>query len=114
MTSEVDTQPVAMTADQRQQFDRDGSLIIRAALSESEVAFYGDALDRVYAAEQAAGRLSAEGALHLLSAVTNCPDAVGLVNHPKTFPFVWPTRGWNAHISHSPLDVHPPIRVQKP
>lgn len=114
MTSQVDTQPVAMTADQREQFDRDGYLIIRGALSESEVAFYADALDRVYAAEQAAGRLSAEGALHLLSAVTNCPHAVGLIDHPKTFPFVWSILGWNAHIYHSHLDMHPPIRVQKP
>ena len=114
MTSQVDAQPVAMTADQREQFDRDGYLIIRGALTESEVAFYVDALDRVYAAEQAAGRLSADNAMHLLSAVTNCPDAVGLIDHPRTFPLVWSILGWNVHIYHSHLDVHPPIRVRKP
>jgi ectoine hydroxylase len=73
-----------------------------------------DAIDRVYAAQQAAGRLSPDGAMHLLSAVTNCPDAAGLIDHPRTFPLVWSMLGWNVHVYHSHLDVHPPIRVPKP
>ena len=52
--------------------------------------------------------------MHLLSAVTHCPDAAGLIDHPRTFPMVWSMIGWNVHIYHSHLDVHPPIRVQKP
>ena len=51
----------AMTAQQRAQFEQDGILLIRGALSESEVAFYGDGLDRVYAAQQAVGRVSPGG-----------------------------------------------------
>ena len=114
MTRPPDAQTAAMTAQQREQFEQDGYLILRNALTPDEVEFYVAALDRVYATEQAAGRLSPEGALHLLSAVTNCPDAVGLIDHPKTFPLVWSMLGWNAHIYHSHLDVHPPIRVPKP
>jgi ectoine hydroxylase-related dioxygenase (phytanoyl-CoA dioxygenase family) len=115
MTSLADTDVMTpMTAQQRDEFEENGFLIIRGALTEGEVAFYNEAIDRVYAAEQAAGRLSPEGAMHLLSAVTNCPDAVGLIDHPRTFPLVWAMLGWNVHIYHSHLDIHPPIRVTKP
>jgi hypothetical protein len=115
MTSPANTDVVApMTPDQRAEFERSGFLVIPGALSEPEVAFYSDAIDRAHAAQQAAGRLSPDGAMHLLSAVTNCPDAAGLIDHPRTFPLVWSMLGWNVHIYHSHLDVHPPVRVPKP
>lgn len=115
MTSLADSDVIApMTAQQREEFEENGFFILRGALSESEVAFYAGAIDRVYEAEKAAGRLSPEGAMHLLSAVTHCPDAAGLIDHPKTFPMVWSMIGWNVHIYHSHLDVHPPIRAKKP
>jgi ectoine hydroxylase len=115
MSSLADSDVAApMTAQQREEFEENGFLIIRGALSESEVGFYADAIDRVYEAEKAAGRVSPEGAMHLLSAVTHCPDAAGLIDHPRTFPLVWSMLGWNVHIYHSHLDVHPPIRVKKP
>jgi ectoine hydroxylase len=115
MTSLADSDVAApMTPQQREEFEENGFLIIRGALSQDEVAFYAGAIDRVYEAEKAAGRLSPEGAMHLLSAVNNCPDAAGLIDHPRTFPLVWSMIGWNVHIYHSHLDVHPPIRVKKP
>jgi ectoine hydroxylase len=52
--------------------------------------------------------------VHLLSAVANCPEVAGLIDHPATFPYVWSTLGWNIHVHHSHLDVHPPIRVHMP
>ena len=58
-----------------------------------------------------AGSLGPDGSMHLLSAVANCPEIAGLTDHPATFPYVWSTLGWNIHIYHSHLDVHPPIRV---
>jgi ectoine hydroxylase-related dioxygenase (phytanoyl-CoA dioxygenase family) len=113
----ADTQAAALTPmskEQREQFEEDGYLVIRGALSESEVAYYEQAIDRVYAAEREAGRLSPEGSMHKLSAVASCPEAVGLIDHPNTFPLVWSILGWNLHIYHSHLDVHPPIRIEKP
>ena len=53
-------------------------------------------------------------AMHQLEAVANCPDAVGLIDHPRTFPLVWSILGWNVHIYHSHLDVHPQIKHEKP
>lgn len=103
-----------MSKEQREQFERDGYLVIPGALSAAEVEHYTAVIDRVYAAEQEAGRLSPEGAMHILSAVHRCPEVVPLVDHPTTFPLVWSILGWNVHIYHSHLDVHPPIRVPKP
>ena len=52
--------------------------------------------------------------MHLLSAVANCPEVARLTDNPATFPYVWSTLGWNIHIYHSHLDVHPPVRVPMP
>ena len=103
-----------MTAQQQAAFDRDGYVLIRGALGPDEVARARDAIDRVYACREQAGSLDYGGSMHLLSAVANCPPLVGLTDHPATFPFVWSTLGWNIHIYHSHLDVHPPIRVPVP
>jgi Phytanoyl-CoA dioxygenase (PhyH) len=114
ITAGSDEQVMPMTAEQHEQFDRDGFLIIRGALSPDEVSFYRDALDRVYANASAEGRLGADGSLHLLSAVTNCPEAAGLIDHPATFSYVWSMLGWNVHIYHSHVDVHPPLKTRRP
>jgi ectoine hydroxylase len=99
---------------EREQFERDGFLVIRGALKPDEVEFYRDALDRVYAAEQADGRVAPGASMHQLSAVANCPEAVGLIDHPVTFPYVWSILGWNVHAYHSHLDVHPQLPSQRP
>ena len=103
-----------MNAELREQFERDGYLVIKGALSETEVDYYSAALDRVYDREIAAGRVQPGKAMHQLSAVANCPEAVGLIDHPNTFPLVWSILGWNVHIYHSHLDVHPQIKERKP
>jgi len=103
-----------MSAEEREQFDRDGFVIIRDALTPREVAYYAAALDRVHAEHEALGKLAQDGSLHRLSAVASCPELASLVDHPQTFPYVWGTLGWNVHIYHSHLDVHPPIREPKP
>ena len=103
-----------MTARQREEFERNGYLVVRGALSAGEVEFYAGELDRVYRAEQAAGRVAPGAAMHKMSAVAACPAMVRLIDHPNTFPLVWSVLGWNIHIYHSHLDVHPPIRSPKP
>ncbi len=102
-----------MSAESRAQFERDGFLVIRGALRPDEVEFYRDALDRVYAAQVAAGTIQAGAAMHQINAIANCREAIGLVDHPSTFPLVWSTLGWNIHIYHSHLDVHPKVTAPK-
>jgi ectoine hydroxylase len=73
-----------------------------------------EALDWVHAAEAAACALGPDGSMHLLSAAAHPPGLAGLIDHPATFGHVWPVLGWNIHIYHSHLDVHPPIQVPMP
>jgi hypothetical protein len=110
MTSTVAQAWAPMTAEQSVQFERDGYLVLRGALTPQEVTAYSAALDRVYATQPHA----ADGSLHVLSAVSSCPDVVGLLDHPKAFPLVWSVLGWNVHVYHSHLDVHPPLLAPKP
>jgi len=58
--------------DARAQFERDGFIVIRDALTADETARYRDALDRVYLAAEQAGRIKPGGPLHQLSAVAHC------------------------------------------
>ncbi|HET6215319.1 MAG TPA: phytanoyl-CoA dioxygenase family protein, partial [Micromonosporaceae bacterium] len=103
-----------MSTEQRERFDRDGYLILRAALRPDEVRAYADAVGRVYAHAAAERSLGRECSLHRLSAVTSCPDLVGLIDHPATFPLVWSLLGWNLHIYHSHIDVHPQVVGERP
>lgn len=104
----------AMTEAEREQFDRDGYLIIPNALSQDQLAYYQEAIDRVYTAAQADGTVAAGASMHQLSAVANCAEAIGLLDHPKTFSYVWSILGWNVHVYHSHLDVHPPLPARRP
>jgi ectoine hydroxylase-related dioxygenase (phytanoyl-CoA dioxygenase family) len=103
-----------MSGAEREQFDRDGYLIIRGALNQDEVGFYRDALDRVYSSQEAAGKIAPGTSMHQLSAVANCAEAAGLMDHPSTFSYIWSILGWNVHIYHSHLDVHPPLPSKRP
>jgi ectoine hydroxylase-related dioxygenase (phytanoyl-CoA dioxygenase family) len=102
-----------MSADERAQFDRDGFLVIPSVLDLDEVAIARTAILR--AREQAArtGGLGATGALHQLSAVTSCPELAFLLDHPVAFKYIWSILGWNIHVYHSHIDVHPQIQEQQ-
>ncbi|WP_245673780.1 phytanoyl-CoA dioxygenase family protein [Actinoplanes rectilineatus] len=117
MTTPTSTQHhpgVAMTDEQRADFERDGFLVVPGVLSPDEVAHYEAAVDRVYAEWQATGGLAADRSLHQLNAVESCPDLAPLLDHPKVFGLVWSMLGWNVHVYHSHLDVHPPLTEKKP
>jgi ectoine hydroxylase len=98
-----------MTHELRQQFEQDGYLIIKDVLSEDEVNFYTGAIDRLY---EKSGHTGAS--MHMLSAISNCPELAGLIDHPRTLPFVWSILGWNCHVYHSHIDVHPQVVEQPP
>ena len=103
-----------MTPEQRADFDRDGFLVIRSALRPDEVGRYRAAVDRVRQEQAATGGLAPDGSLHLLGAVGSCPELAGLLDHPAVFGLVWSVLGWNVHVHHSHLDVHPPVIGERP
>jgi ectoine hydroxylase len=97
-----------MTAQERAEFDRDGFLIIRSVLNQDEVARARTAILRYR--EKAGGT----GALHQLSAVAACPELAFLLDHPAAFRYIWSLLGWNIHVYHSHIDVHPQITERRP
>jgi ectoine hydroxylase len=99
---------------ERERFEQDGYLIIKGALTRDEVLYYREALDRAYLSAEAAGLVAPGGSLHWLGAVAHCPQVAGLVDHPATFPYVWSLLGWNIHVYHSHVDVHPPLAAPRP
>jgi ectoine hydroxylase len=114
LTTSTTAIPAGITPEQRADFDRDGYIIVPGVLSAAEIAHYTAAVDDVYAAHAATGDLGPDGQLHKLSAVASCPPLAGLASHPTVFPLVWSILGWNVHIYHSHLDVHPTVTERTP
>lgn len=104
----------AITPEQRAEFDRQGVLMIRNALTEDHRARLEDAVDRVYAEEKAGGRLKDDGTLHLLGFLTRAEEFAELLTLPTTFPYVWGLAGWNIYTHHNHLDVTPPAPADRP
>jgi ectoine hydroxylase len=105
---------VAMTSEQRTRFEKDGYLVVPGVLDEEEVARYASAVDQVYDRQAQANGLGANGSLHMLSAVAQCPSLAPLLDHPNVFGLVWSMLGWNVHVYHSHLDVHPRVAADRP
>ena len=104
----------AITPEQREEFQREGILLIRGALTEEHRARLEAAVDRVYAQEREAGRLKSDGTLHLLGFLDRDELFGELLTHPGTFPYVWGLAGWNIYSHHNHLDVTPPNPSEEP
>jgi ectoine hydroxylase len=108
MTQVIAPDWTPMTDAEREQFDRDGYLVVRSVLDSTEIEKARDAI--LQYRKKAVGT----GTLHQLSAIAACPELAFLVNHPRAFRYIWSLLGWNIHIYHSHIDVHPQIREKKP
>nr|WP_296068994.1 phytanoyl-CoA dioxygenase family protein [uncultured Actinoplanes sp.] len=104
----------AITPEQRAEFQRQGILLIRDALSPAERDRLETAVDRVYAVEREAGRTAADGSLHLLGFLPRDEAFGELLTHARTFPYVWGLAGWNIYSHHNHLDVTPPNLSDRP
>jgi ectoine hydroxylase len=101
-------------ADWRETFERDGYVLIPGVLSGRALNRYVAAVDRVYDAHRRTGFLADDGSLHRLSAVAAASELAELMTHPDVFPLVWSILGWNVHVYHSHLDIHPRVPAAKP
>jgi ectoine hydroxylase-related dioxygenase (phytanoyl-CoA dioxygenase family) len=102
-----------MTVEERAQFQRDGFLVIPAVLTDDEVTVARTAILRSKEKASREDGLPPTGALHQLSAVTNNPEIAFLLDHPKAFKYIWSLMGWNVHVYHSHVDVHPQIHERQ-
>jgi ectoine hydroxylase len=96
-----------MTPGEREQFERDGFLVVRSVLNQDEI---DRARTAILGYKEKTGTV---GALHQLSAVTACPELAFLLDHPVAFRYIWSMLGWNVHVYHSHVDVHPQIHEQQ-
>lgn len=103
-----------MTGEQRRDFETHGYVVVPGALSSAEVAKYTQAVDDLYERARGAGQVAADGSLHRFGAVRSCPPLAGLLDHPSMFPLVWSVLGWNIHMHHSHINVHPPLPPETP
>ena len=92
----------------REQYDRDGYVVIPNALAEEDRAYFEGAVDRIYAEEEAAGELRPDRSIHVMGWLHKDPRFVDLLSWPTTFPYIWGTMGWNIYTHHNHIDVNPP------
>ena len=92
----------------REQYDRDGFVVIPNALPEDDRAYFEDAVDRIYGEEEAAGELRPDRSIHVMGWMHRDPRFIELLTWPRTFPYIWGTMGWNIYTHHNHIDVNPP------
>ena len=92
----------------REQYDRDGFVVIPNALPAEDRAYFEDSVDRIYAEEEAAGELRPDRSIHVMGWLHRDPRFVELLTWPRTFPYIWGTMGWNIYTHHNHIDVNPP------
>jgi hypothetical protein len=102
-----DMRYTALDDAERAAFANDGLVLIEQALQPDELARVCAAARRVYAEERRAGRLAADGSLHLLGMLHRDPALLDLLDYPMTLRWVWSLLGWNVYTHHNHLDVNP-------
>lgn len=91
-------------------FEELGYAIVAKALGPRARARILGAADAVYEEERRAGRLAADGSLHLLDIFARDPRFLELLDVRATFGLVCDLLDWNIYAYHSHLDVHPPVQ----
>lgn len=94
-----------LTAEEREFFQTNGFLIVRAALNAAQLERLTAVVDRVDTRERSSDQ---QGKLLSVSNVVHEDDAmVDLVTQATMLPKVWGILGWNIYLYHSHLDVTP-------
>lgn len=107
MTTEGTT-PVLLTDGQREDFERDGFLLVRQALSPDLLARVVAAVDRLYAEGVGREGLSERHHWQMRNCLGADPIFLDLLDQPTVFPLVAGLLGWDIHLITSHLIVRPP------
>ncbi len=92
------------------QFERDGFLILPDVLAPAEIRRLTTLAERV---RRRAGPAE-DGSVHALGFISTAPAFADLVDHPRVLSVVCSVLGWNLHVYHCHLDVHPPAPAAGP
>ncbi len=101
----------SLTLEEREQFDRDGYILVEDALTAEQIETYTRAIDRIYA-QRATGKedsLDIPGRLQISDFLTLDPAFIELIDNPRVFPKVWGILGWNLFLYHTHFQVTPPV-----
>ena len=104
--------PLALTAEQRRQFEEDGFFLVEDALSETELDALISVIDELYEEQKVRRQLGPHDAFQWRNVVATHPIFRNLVDHPKLLPLVVDLIGYNIQIRTSHLDVRPPMRSE--
>lgn len=97
-----------LTEAQRQDFERDGFLVVPGALSSEMLDRLVSAADRLYAEGVAAEGLSKANHWELRNCLPADPAFLELLDWPATFPLVVDLLNWNVHLITSHLIMRAP------
>ena len=98
-----------LTDDEAAQFERDGYLVIKGALSAEQTARLSAAVDRVSTQVTADFEVSPSDWYNLLDFLGLDDAFFELIDHPRTFPKLWRILGWNLQIYHAHMIVGPAL-----
>lgn len=98
----------ATIAAQKAQFDRDGFVIVRDALSSEQTERLIAAADRLYADGVGRDGLSERRHWQMRNCLPSDPAFLELVAHPNILPLVAAILAWDIHLITSHLIVRPP------
>lgn len=101
------SEAVVLTPEQKKHVDTNGYLLIKNALPPDVVSEIDAAVDEVYAKEEAAGNLEANGKLNLRNCITHHDAFLQLLDWQKSFPFACGVLNWNIQMITSHLIVLP-------
>lgn len=101
----------SLAAEERQQFQEQGYLVVPDALDRATCDRLIAAVDRVNARERTP-EFGHERLLSFSNILPEDPSFVDLADWPCVFPKVWGILGWNIYVYHTHLDVSP--RLEKP
>ena len=102
-----------LTAQEREQFDRQGYLVVPGALDREQVTRLVDAVDRRYREELQRG-LPAHLPFVLSNFLPVSDEFLELIDNPRIFPKVWAILGHNIYLYHAHLGVTPPLGGNPP
>jgi ectoine hydroxylase len=96
------------------ELERNGYVMIPGAVDADALARLTAVVDRVRREETVAGRAGTDGSIHTLEVIDRDRLLADLLVTPKVFPLVCAALGWNIHLYHSHIDVHPPLLEPPP
>ena len=105
-------QLLAMTPEQKHQFDEDGFFLLEDALSPDEVDALLQVTDDFYNTYRRERNLADDAAFQLRNCVALHPLYRNMIDHPKLLPYVVDAMGFNIQIRTSHVDVRPPMSAE--